>query len=93
MAIELKAYNPVEFFQNEEEVISYLNDAYSDDDPSVFLVALGHIAKAKGMTNLAKITGLNRESLYKALSGETQPRWDTVQRVMKGLKITLKAVA
>ena len=93
MAIELKAYNPVEFFQNEEEVINYLNDAYSDDDPSVFLVALGHIAKAKGMTNLAKITGLNRESLYKALSGETQPRWDTVQRVMKGLKITLKAVA
>lgn len=93
MAIELKAYNPVEFFQNEEEVISYLNDAYSDDDPSVFLIALGHIAKAKGMANLAKITGLNRESLYKALSGETQPRWDTVQRVMKGLKITLKAVA
>jgi len=93
MAIELKAYNPVEFFQNEEEVVSYLNDAYSDDDPSVFLVALGHIAKAKGMANLAKITGLNRESLYKALSGETQPRWDTVQRVMKGLKIKLKAVA
>jgi probable addiction module antidote protein len=93
MTIELKAYNPVEFFQNEEELVSYLNDAYSDDDPSVFLVALGHIAKAKGMANLAKITGLNRESLYKALSGETQPRWDTVQRVMKGLKIKLKAVA
>ena len=93
MTIELKAYNPVEFYQNEEELVSYLNDAYSDDDPSVFLVALGHIAKAKGMANLAKITGLNRESLYKALSGETQPRWDTVQRVMKGLKIKLKAVA
>lgn len=93
MSIELKAYNPVEFFQNEEEVVSYLNDAYSDDDPSIFLVALGHIAKVKGMANLAKITGLNRESLYKALSGETQPRWDTVQRVIKGLKINLKAVA
>jgi len=92
MAIELKSYNPIEFLQNEEEIISYLNDAYSDDDPSVFLVALGHIAKAKGMSNLAKITGLNRESLYKALSGDTQPRWDTVQRVMKGLKINLKAV-
>jgi probable addiction module antidote protein len=93
MAIELKSYNPIEFLQNEEEIISYLNDAYSDDDPSVFLVALGHIAKAKGMANLAKVTGLNRESLYKALSGDTQPRWDTVQRVMKGLKINLKAVA
>ena len=93
MTIELKPYNPVEFLQNEEEIISYLNDAYSDDDPNVFLVALGHIAKAKGMGNLAKVTGLNRESLYKALSGDTQPRWDTVQRVMKGLKINLKAVA
>jgi len=93
MAIELKPYNPVEFLQNEEEIISYLNDAYSDDDPSVFLVALGHVAKTKGMANLAKVTGLNRESLYKALSGDTQPRWDTVQRVMKGLKINLKAVA
>jgi probable addiction module antidote protein len=93
MAIELKPYNPVEFFQNEEEIVSYLNNAYSDDDPSIFLIALGHIAKAKGMANLAKITGLNRESLYKALSGETQPRWDTIQRVMKGLNITLKAVA
>jgi len=56
-------------------------------------VALGHIAKTKGMANLAKITGLNRESLYKALSGDTQPRWDTVQRIVKGLKINLKAVA
>lgn len=86
MAIELKSYNPVEFFQNEEELVSYLNDAYLDEDPSVFLVALGHIAKARGMSNLAKVTGLNRESLYKALSGDTQPRWDTVQRVIKGLK-------
>ncbi|BCG63785.1 MAG: toxin [Methyloprofundus sp.] len=93
MAIELKSYNPVEFFQNEEELVSYLNDAYLDEDPSVFLVALGHIAKARGMSNLAKVTGLNRESLYKALSGDTQPRWDTVQRVIKGLKINLKAVA
>jgi len=93
MAIELKSYNPVEFLENEAEVISYLNEAYADDDPSVFLVALGHIAKTKGMANLAKVTGLNRESLYKALSGDTQPRWDTVQRVMKGLKINLKAVA
>jgi len=56
-------------------------------------ITLGHIAKTKGMANLAKITGLNRESLYKALSGETQPRWDTVQKIIKGLKINIKAVA
>ncbi|NOQ63803.1 MAG: putative addiction module antidote protein [Methyloprofundus sp.] len=93
MAIELKAYNPVEFLQNEEEIVDYLNDAYADDDPSVFLVALGHIAKAKGMVELAKVTGLSQENLYKALSGETQPRWDTVQRVIKALHINLKAVA
>ena len=93
MSVELKPYNPVDFLQDDEEIANYLNEAYLDDDPNVFLVALGHIAKTRGMTQLAKGTGLNRESLYKALSGDTQPRWDTIQRVIKALKINLRAVA
>ena len=93
MTIILKEYNPVDFFQNEEEIVAYLNEAYLDEDPNVFLVAPGHIAKSRGMTELAKCTGLNRESLYKALSGNTKPKWDTVQRVMKALNIKIQAVA
>jgi len=66
--------------------------AFLDDDPAVFVTALGHVAKAKGITQLATDTGLNRESLYKALSGKTQPKWDTVQRIIKALHITLHVV-
>ena len=63
-----------------------------DDDPDMFIIALGHVAKAKGVTQLAKDTGLNRESLYKTLSGKTQPKWDTIQRIMKALNIKIRAV-
>ena len=92
MKTQTKPYNPVDFFHNDEEVAQYLNDAYMDDDPDMFIIALGHVAKAKGVTQLAKDTGLNRESLYKTLSGKTQPKWDTIQRIMKALNIKIRAV-
>jgi probable addiction module antidote protein len=71
----------------------YLTQAFLDDDPAVFVTALGHVAKAKGIAQLATDTGLNRESLYKALSGKTQPKWDTVQRIIKALNINLHIAA
>ena len=82
--------NPVNFFQSDSEIALYLSDAFMDDDPNSFVVALGHVAKAKGIAKLARDTGLNRESLYKALSGKTQPRWDTVQRIIKALNMNVK---
>ena len=91
MTIKTNPYNPLDFFQSDEEIASYLNEAYADDDPKMFLLALGFVAK--GMGYVAGQTGLNRESLYKALSGKTQPRWDTVQRVMKALHINIQAIA
>ena len=93
MDIKLSEYTPIDFLQNDQEIADYLNDAYLDDDPGVFLIALGHVAKAKGMTYVAEKSGLNRENLYKALSGNTQPRWGTVQRVMKSLNINIRTVA
>ena len=83
------AYNPIDYLESEEEVLSYLNDAYLDDDPGVFVVALGYFAKHYGISKLSRETGLNRESLYKAFSGDVQPRWDTIQRVMKAMQIQL----
>ena len=93
MTIKIQPYNPLDFLETDQEIADYLNDAYKDDDPKMFLLALGFVAKAKGMNYVAKQSGLNRESLYKALSGNTQPRWDTVQRVMKALHINIQAVA
>lgn len=90
--VKLSNYNPVDILQD-NEIAEYLNEAYMDEDPGVFLVALGHIAKAKGMSYTAEKSGLNRESLYRALSGKTYPRWDTVQRVMKSLDINIQTVA
>lgn len=93
MKTETKPYNPVNFFRDDAEIADYLNDAFMDDDPQMFIIALGHVAKAKGIAQLSKDTGLNRESLYKTLSGKAQPKWDTVQRIIKALKINMRAVA
>lgn len=90
MQTETSSYNPVNFFQNDSEIAVYLTDAFMDDDPDSFIIALGHVAKAKGIAKLATDTGLNRESLYKALSGKTHPRFDTVQRIIKALKMNVQ---
>lgn len=85
MAIETKPYNPFDYLETKEEINEYLNNAYLDEDPRVFLVALGYLAKKQGMAEVAKKAGLNRESLYKALAGEGNPRFSTVSRVIKAL--------
>jgi probable addiction module antidote protein len=85
MATEIKSYNPFDYLETKEEINEYLNNAYLDEDPRVFLVALGYLAKKQGMAEVAKKAGLNRESLYKALAGEGNPRFSTVNRVIKAL--------
>ena len=68
MGEKLTPFNPVNFLRGEDEIAEFLSEAYLDDDPNVFIIALGHVAKHRGMSNLAKETGLNRESLYKTFS-------------------------
>jgi probable addiction module antidote protein len=93
MKTETKPYNPFDHLLTQADMGDYLTQAFLDDDPAVFVTALGHVAKAKGIAQLATDTGLNRESLYKALSGKTQPKWDTVQRIIKALNINLHIAA
>jgi probable addiction module antidote protein len=93
MKTETKPYNPFDHLLTQADMGDYLTQAFLDDDPAVFVTALGHVAKTKGITQLATDTGLNRESLYKALSGKTQPKWDTVQRIIKALHINLHIAA
>jgi probable addiction module antidote protein len=85
MVTEIKSYNPFDYLETKKEINEYLNNAYLDEDPRVFLVALGYLAKKQGMAEVAKKAGLNRESLYKALAGEGNPRFSTVNRVIKAL--------
>ncbi len=93
MKTEIKPYNPFNHLLTEADMGEYLTQAFMDDDPAVFVTALGYVAKHKGIAQLADETGLNRESLYKALSGKTQPKWDTVQRIIKALKVRVSLAA
>lgn len=78
-----------EYLKSTEDIAAYLNAALADDDISVFAVALGDIARIKGMTRLSRETGITRDGLYKALSPTGNPSFDTVQKVIKafGLKL------
>ena len=78
--------------RDETDIAEYLNMVLEDGDSNELMRAIGHIAKARGMTQIAKDTGLGRESLYKALSSGSKPRFETVMLVLRALNIDLKAV-
>jgi probable addiction module antidote protein len=81
------------YLDNDDIIAEYLTAAAEDSNPDVFLAALGHVAKAKGMAQIAKETGLGRESLYKALAGGAHPRFETVNAVLRALGVKLTIVA
>ena len=87
------AFNPVDHLQSDEEIANFLAEAYEDKDHSVFILALGHVVRNKGVSKMADKTGLNRESLYKAFSGKAQPKWDTVHRLLHALGVRITVVA
>lgn len=87
--IKLKAFDAADYLSSEEDMQAYLQVALEDGDPKLLAAALGDIAKARGMAQLAADTGLSRESLYKSLSGERAPSSETLFKVMKGLGFKL----
>ena len=90
---KLKPYDASLLLQDEEDVVAFLQDALDEEDPATFLVALGHAARAKGVADIAQLTGLGRESLYKSLNGSVEPRWSTVKKILEALDIRLQLVA
>jgi len=88
-------YDVAEHLRTPEEMAAYL-EAYLEEangDASLIAKALGDIARAKGMSQVARDAGLSRESLYKALSGERAPGFDTILKVVKALGLKLHAEA
>lgn len=75
------------YLDNEEVIAEYLSAAAEDENPAVFLAALGDVAKARGMAQIAKDAGLGRESLYKALAPGAHPRHETISAVMRALGV------
>jgi probable addiction module antidote protein len=86
-------FDIAEYLSSSDMVAAYLEECLQDDDPRVFLVALGDVARARGMTDIARLTGLGRQSLYKAFNGQAEPRFDTVLKVLKALDIRLAVAA
>jgi probable addiction module antidote protein len=84
-------FDIADYLDNDEVITEYLNAALEDPDPAMFLVALGNVARARGMTRLANDSGLGRESLYKALSPGAKPRYDTIHRIVRALGVHLHA--
>lgn len=91
MPIETRPWDPSEHLEDPEAIAAYLDAAMEDGDPAVIAAALGDIARARGMTQIARDTGLSRESLYRALSPEGHPEFATVLRVVKALGLRLAA--
>jgi len=81
------------FLKTERDISDYLEAVFEDGDPALIAHALGIVARAKGMTKIARATGLGRESLYKALSPGGNPELATVLKVMQALGLKLKVAA
>ncbi len=85
-------FDAADYLDSENVIAEYLNAALEDSNPDVFLMAVRDVAKARGMAQLAKDTGLGRESLYKALVPGAKPRYETILKLMKALGIQLHAI-
>jgi len=89
MPLETRAYDSARYLDTPEAIEEYLTAAFEDGDPSLITEAIGVVARAKGMSHLAEETGLTRAALYKALSGEGNPEFATVLKVLKALGLGL----
>lgn len=90
---DLPDFDMAEHLPDEQSVAEYLTLVLEEGDPSELPHALGVIARARGMTEIAKASGLTREALYRALRSDAHPRFDTVSRVCAALGIKLVAQA
>lgn len=87
--IKTTPFDVADYLDSEEMIAEYLAAILDEGDPDLFIRALGDVARARGMTQIAKETGLGRESLYKALRSGSNLRYDTVQKVLKALGVRL----
>lgn len=88
---KLLPFDAARYLTDEAAVAEYVTAVLEADDPDLLLLALGDIARAKGMAEVAREAGLGRESLYKALSPGAKPRFDTVLKVARALGVRLSA--
>ncbi len=89
---DLPEFDMAEQLRTEQDIAEYITMVFNDGDTDKLIRAVGYIAKARGMTEIAQKTGLGRESLYKALKAGSKPQFDTMIKVLKAINIDLKAI-
>ena len=89
--VETKLFDPAEYLDDSTSIAAYLTDALESDDPAFVADALGVVARARGMSEVAREAGVSRESLYRALSADGNPEFATVLKVMRALGLQLSA--
>lgn len=93
MAIETKPWNAAETLNTPADIAAYLDAYLEDGTPEELLRAVNTVAKSRGMSELARQTGISREALYRAFSDTGNPTLDTLLRVMKALGVRLAIAA
>jgi len=91
MAVKLTRFDAAEFLETEEDIAAYLDAVLEDNDPQLLNIALGDIARARGMSEVARQAGVSRESLYRSLSVDGNPSAATLLKIVNALGIQLRA--
>jgi len=91
MTVKTKPFDSSEYLETPEDIHEYLKAICEEGDSDLFLIALGHIAKAKGMTEIARLSGLSRQNLYRSLAPGGEPKYETIKKVVEaiGCKLTV----
>lgn len=89
--LALEDFDPAEYIASDEAAAVYLTEALQANDAAMFAAAVGDVARARGMSEIAKKSGLAREGLYKALRPDSQPRMETMTRVLQAMNVRLVA--
>lgn len=90
--IEVKDWDAAELLSTPERIEAYLAEAFEDGDPLIIAKALGSVARARNMSQLARDVGMTRAALYRAFSGETSPEFATIMKIMHALGVSIAPV-
>jgi len=88
--VKTTVWEPAEYLETEEEISAYLDDVFSTNDSRLIIAAIGDVARARSMSKIAEDVDCGRESLYKSLSPNGNPSFETVVKVLTSLGYTLK---
>jgi len=90
---KLAEFDVIDYLKTDQDIAEYLTVVLEDGDPALFVAAIGDVARAKGMMDISKKSGVTRESLYRALKINAHPRFETVAKVIHALGMKLSVHA